>query len=216
MSSSIWFLATTKVDFWAWIWLRDTVDWSRKWLLDVNVRKTQLVSFHRSKTVSNKIGDLICSMKIPSPKVTLYLDKSTIRLWREYFCHAWASTPVCYLDMLDKLQKQVRRTVGTLLATSFEPLNHLRNLASLNLIYRYYFGRCTTQLVKLFHYSLLFFITGSLFIIQTSLFPWEVHSLFWEIVFLDVIRVSMSTVSFFAQLNCDILYLQNAFHWHVI
>ena len=146
-----------------------------------NVRKTQLVSFHRSKTVSNKTGDLIRSMKIPSPKVTLYLDKSTIRLLREYFCHAWASTPVCYLDMLNKLQKQVRRTVGTLPAPSFEPLNHLRNLASLNLIYRYYFGRCTAQLVNLVHYSLLFFITGSLFIIQTLLFPWEVDSLFWEI-----------------------------------
>ena len=29
--------------------LRDTVDWSRRWLVDFNAGKTQLVSFHRSK-----------------------------------------------------------------------------------------------------------------------------------------------------------------------
>ena len=29
--------------------LRDTVDWGRKWLVDFNARKTQLVSFDRSK-----------------------------------------------------------------------------------------------------------------------------------------------------------------------
>ena len=29
--------------------LRDTVDWGRKWLVDFNTGKTQLVSFDRSK-----------------------------------------------------------------------------------------------------------------------------------------------------------------------
>ena len=29
--------------------LRDTVDWSRKWLVDFNAKKTQLVSFDMSK-----------------------------------------------------------------------------------------------------------------------------------------------------------------------
>ena len=29
--------------------LRDTVDWGRKWLVDFNAGKTQLVSFDRSK-----------------------------------------------------------------------------------------------------------------------------------------------------------------------
>ena len=31
--------------------LRDTVDWGRKWLVDFNAGKTQLVSFDRSKTL---------------------------------------------------------------------------------------------------------------------------------------------------------------------
>ena len=29
--------------------LQDTVDWGKKWLVDFNAGKTQLVSFHRSK-----------------------------------------------------------------------------------------------------------------------------------------------------------------------
>ena len=41
-------LLTTKIDFWTWIWLRDTVDCSRKWLNDFNAGKTQLVSLDRS------------------------------------------------------------------------------------------------------------------------------------------------------------------------
>ena len=32
--------------------LRDTVDWGRKWLVDFNAGKTQLVSFDRSKNTS--------------------------------------------------------------------------------------------------------------------------------------------------------------------
>ena len=61
-------------------------------------------------------------MKFISPEVTLYFYKSTIQPCMEYCCHAWAGAPSCYLDMLDKLQKQIRRTVGPSLAASLEPL----------------------------------------------------------------------------------------------
>ena len=36
--------------------LRDTVDWGRKWLVDFNVRKTQLVSFDQSNKTGAKIN----------------------------------------------------------------------------------------------------------------------------------------------------------------
>ena len=62
-----------------------------------------------AKTVSKKIGPLIRSMKFLSPKVALYLYKSTIRPCMEYCCHIWAGAPSCDLKLLDKLQK---RTVG--------------------------------------------------------------------------------------------------------
>ena len=42
----------------------------------------------------------------------------------EYCCHDWADAPSWYLDMLDKLQKRVYRTVGPALAASLELLAH--------------------------------------------------------------------------------------------
>ena len=57
--------------------------------------------------------------------------------------------PSCYLELLDKLQKQIYRTVGPSRAASLEPLAHRWNLASLSLFYRYYFGRCSCELAQL-------------------------------------------------------------------
>ena len=94
-----------------------------------------------SKTTSKKIGVLIRSMKFLSPKVALYVYKSTIHPCMEYCCHVWADVPSCYLKLLDKLQKQIYRTVGPSLAASLEPLVHCQNVASLSLFYRHYFGR---------------------------------------------------------------------------
>ena len=145
------------------------MDWGRKWLVDFNAGKTQLVLFDRSKntcaidvkmdgsileektsfkmlgltfsskldwgsyivsiakTASKKIGTLIHSMKFLSAEVALYLYKSTIRPCMEYCCHVWAGAPSCYLELLDKL----------------------RDVARLSLFYRYYFGRCTSELAEL-------------------------------------------------------------------
>ena len=64
-------------------------------------------------------------------------------------CHVWAGAPSCYLELLDKLEKRMCRTVGPSLATCIEPLAHRRNVASLSLFYRYYFGRCPSELTQL-------------------------------------------------------------------
>ena len=142
---------------------------NQKWFVDFNAAKNQLVSFDWSentgaidvkmdggsyiisivKTASKKIGALIRSMKFLSPEVALYLYKSTIRPCMEYCCHVWAGAPSCYLELLDKLQKRICRTVGLSLAASLEPLAHRRNVASLSLFYRYYFGRCSSELAQL-------------------------------------------------------------------
>ena len=57
--------------------------------------------------------------------------------------------PTCYLKMLDKLQKWIWRTVDPSLAASLETLAHCQNVASLSLFYRYYFGRCSSELAQL-------------------------------------------------------------------
>ena len=102
-----------------------------------------------AKNASKKVGALICSMKILAPETAVFLYKFTIRSCMEYCCHVWAGTPGCFLEFLDKLQEQICRAVGPLLAASLEPLTHCRNVASLSLFCTYYFGRCSSELVQL-------------------------------------------------------------------
>ena len=63
-------------------------------------------------------------MKFFSPEVALYLNKSIIQPCMVCCYHAWAGTPSYYLELLDKLQKQIYRTVGPSLAASLESLAH--------------------------------------------------------------------------------------------
>ena len=56
----LWYLATTSIGYLWYLWqqlvlaselesdLRDTVDWSRKWFVDFNAAKIQLVLFDQS------------------------------------------------------------------------------------------------------------------------------------------------------------------------
>ena len=88
-------------------------------------------------------------MKFLSPEVALYLYKSTIHPCMEYCCHVWAGAPSCYLELLDKLQKQLCRIAVPSLATFLEPLAHHQYVASLSLLYRYYFGGCSSELAVL-------------------------------------------------------------------
>ena len=69
-------------------------------------------------------------MKLYSPKISLYLYKSTIRPCMEYCCHVWTGTCSFYLELLDKLQKRIYRTVVTSIAISLEPLAHRQNALS--------------------------------------------------------------------------------------
>ena len=97
------------------------------------------------------------SMKFLSPEVAVYLYKSTIHPYIEYCCHVWAGAPSCYLELLDRLRKQICRAIVSSFAACLEPLAHRRNRASLSLLYRYYFGRCSWKLAQLVP---LFFFQG--------------------------------------------------------
>ena len=99
----------------------------------------------------------------------------------EYCCLVWAGAPSCYLELLDNPQKLICRTVDPSFAVSLEPLAHHQNVASLSLFYRYYFSRCSSELAQL---------------VPLVLSP-----------FLDVTRMSMSTVSFVTQQDSGILCL---------
>ena len=102
-----------------------------------------------AETASKKIGALIRSLKFLPPKVVLYLYKSTIQPCMEYCCHVWVGAPICYLELLDKLEKQICRITGPSLPASLGPLAYCWNVTSLSLFYRCYFGRCLSELVQL-------------------------------------------------------------------
>ena len=106
-----------------------------------------------TKTASKKIEAFLRSY-FP-PQVALYLHKSTIRQYKEYCCDVWDGAPSCYLELLDKLQKRICMTVGPSLAASLEPLAHRRNVASLSLFHRFYFGDTHLNWLNWFHFLIL-------------------------------------------------------------
>ena len=67
----------------------------------------------------------------------------------EYCCHVLAGAPNCYLEFLDKLEKWILRTAGPSVDASCELSANHRNMASLSLFYKYYFGRCSSELAEL-------------------------------------------------------------------
>ena len=119
---------------------------------------------------SFKVLGLTFSSKLDWGTLLLQLSIRKLELWfvlwsfffLRFLCisinppygHAWntvvmSGAPSCYLEFLDKLQKQISRTVGPSLAASLEPLPHRRNIASLSLFCWYYFGRCSSELAQL-------------------------------------------------------------------
>ena len=155
-----------------------------------------------AKTASKKIGALIRSMKFLSPEVALYLYKSTICPCMEYCCYVQSGAPSCYLGLLDKLQKQICRFVGPSLAASLKPFYSSLKCGQLKsflqvLLWQMFFRTGSTG-------STSIFLEGGQLIIL-------IDCLFFLSPFLDLHRMSISTVSFLAQLGSGILCLQIAF-----
>ena len=115
----------------------------------------------------------------------------------EYCCHVWTVASSCYLELLDKLQKRICKTAGPSLAASLEPLVHSQNVASLSLFLSTTLGNVHLNWLNWFHFLIL---EGGLLVIL-------IDCMIFLSPFLDVTRMSMSTVSFLAQLNSEILCL---------
>ena len=90
-----------------------------------------------AKTASKKIGALTRSMKFFSPEVALYLYKSTIRP-----CMDWCSWLL--LGIVRQAAKMDMRYCW-----SFTTCFLLLPVSGLSLFYRYYFGRCSSELCQL-------------------------------------------------------------------
>ena len=122
-------------------------------------------------------------MEFVYPNVSLYLYKSTIWSSMEYCFHVWAGTSSCYLD---KLQKQIWRTVDPCLAAPLE---------------RLILSKCS-QLK--FHLNWLNWF--HFYILEEGLLVILIGCITFRSPFLDVTRKSMSIIFFLAQIYTGILY----------
>ena len=90
--------------------------------------------------------EFICNIAFYADDAALYSKCDQLSdLWQQLESFSWG----CYLELLDKLQKWVCRTVDPSITASLKPLVHRRNVASLSLFYRHYFGRCSSEMAKL-------------------------------------------------------------------
>ena len=95
---------------------------------------------------AQRIGSLYRAARYLPPQSILYLYKSTIRPLMEYCCHLWAGAPKTHLRLLDRVEKRAKNLIGQQLSGELQPLSVRRDVASLSLFYRYYFGRCSSAL----------------------------------------------------------------------
>ena len=93
-----------------------------------------------------------------------------------------------------KLQKRICWTVALPLAASLESLAHCQNLTSLSLFYRYYFSRFSCDWLCWFQ---ILFLKGELLVIL-------IDCMIFLSPFVDVRRMSLSTVSFLVQLDSEL------------
>ena len=98
-----------------------------------------------AKSASKKLGILFRCRHYFSSEQLLQLYKGLIRPCMEYCSHVWGNSPCTRL--LDRVESKAIRLINSPhLTSNLEPLSLRRQVASLSLFYRYYFGRCSREL----------------------------------------------------------------------
>ena len=114
----------------------------------------------------------------------------------EYCCHVRDDAPSCFLELLDKLWKQICRTAGPFLAASLEPLAHHWNVASLK-VFSIGISLVNVHLNRLNWFQFLILKKGVLIIL--------IDCMIFLSPFLDFTGMCMSTVSFLPELDSGVL-----------
>ncbi|VEN38199.1 unnamed protein product [Callosobruchus maculatus] len=103
-----------------------------------------------AKTASQKLGVLFRCRKLYTPEQLLLLYKAQIRPSLEYCSHMWVCAPKCTLRLLDTIQKRVIRLIDTpYLTKDLHTQEHRKRVADLSLFYRFYHGRCSSELFQI-------------------------------------------------------------------
>ena len=97
-----------------------------------------------AKSASAKLGILYRCRPFFTCEQLLRIYKGLIRPCLEYCSHVWGGSSSTYL--LDRVESKAFRLINAPLTSQLPPLKLRRDVASLSLFYRYYFGRCSEEL----------------------------------------------------------------------
>ena len=98
-----------------------------------------------SKTASKQMGILFRCRPFFTSEQLLQVYKGLIRPRLEYCCHVWGGSPST--PILDRVESKAVRLINSpTLTNSLPSLKCRRDVASLALFYRYYFGQCSREL----------------------------------------------------------------------
>ena len=175
-----------------------------KWM-GLFLRKNHLLRCWGWPFLLNWIGAVTLSLllKLPLRKLEPWFILWSVFLLR-LLClsrnleNVWNTVCSCFLELLDELQKWVCRTASPSLAAFLEPLTHRWNVVVLSLLYKYYFGKCSSELAQLL---LLPHSWGR----STRCSD---NCMIFLLPFLDITRIFRSTISFLAQLDSNSLPME--------
>ena len=143
-----------------------------------------------AKTPTKEIGALIRSMKFLSPEIALFLYKSTIQPCMESSCHVWVVLLVATWDCWISCKNGYAGLLGLNFLLLLNPwLIVEMQPVSITLVDVH---------LNLLNWFLFLILDGGLLIIL-------IDCMIFLSPFLDVTRMSMSTVSFLAQMDSGIL-----------
>ena len=99
---------------------------------------------------SKKLGVLNKAKQCFTPGHRLLLYKAQVRPHMEYCSHLWAGAPQYQLLPLDSIQRRAIRIVDDpLLTNGLDHLSLRRDVGSLCVLYRLYYGECSEELFNL-------------------------------------------------------------------
>ena len=98
-----------------------------------------------AKSASQKLGVLFRFRNYFNSRQLLTLYVGTIRPCMEYCSHVWGHSPG--VELLDRVESKAFRLIASPpLTASLPSLSCRRDVASLSLFYKYYFGHCSGEL----------------------------------------------------------------------
>ena len=166
--------------------LRDTVDWGRKWLVDFNAAKAQIVLFDRS----NNTGAIDVKMN-----GSVLKENSSFKMVGLTF-----SSKLDWSSYIIYIAKTVSKKIGVLICSiNFFLLRLL--CISINLTYTWSYHTLVVVLLNWLNWYHFLFLEGGL------LAAILIDCMIFLSSFQDVTRMSMSTVFFLVQPDSGVLCL---------